>query len=349
MRISIDRNFLRRSFLLLAYIGINFFLTKLFSHYALSSPIVQYYKYYQLLVTYTPITFFIFSIITLIIDKKSLIIFDFVFYLLNIPFIFIITSWKTMGDPFVVLRFFFLLNLYIKIIPFLFFLFRMIRDKRELLPDRKLIIFSFLISLVFFSSLAFLDFSCRKLSGDEPHYLLVAHSLLHDFDFELLNNYLEQDYLTFYPDFLSSRNVRFYSGWKILSQLGIGFPILLLPGYAILGRLGAQLIICIITSLIIVNLLYILDFLNSKKGSFMIFIVSFFSSPFLIYSRAIYPEMFIALLIIYMVRLILTKSEADKWFIAKMTFLSIVLMVTKLKNFSPVFILLVLSFKKFIP
>ena len=37
----------------------------------------------------------------------------------------------------------------------------------------------------------------REPDGDEPHYLLIAHSLAYDLDTDLANNYAEEDSLTF--------------------------------------------------------------------------------------------------------------------------------------------------------
>jgi hypothetical protein len=38
----------------------------------------------------------------------------------------------------------------------------------------------------------------RWLTGDEPHYLVVTHSLLSDRDLDLANNYQERDFTNFY-------------------------------------------------------------------------------------------------------------------------------------------------------
>ncbi len=49
-------------------------------------------------------------------------------------------------------------------------------------------------TLLAFNSGALLVSQGGTFSGDEPHYLLICHSLLRDGDFELTNNYEHRDY-----------------------------------------------------------------------------------------------------------------------------------------------------------
>ena len=44
-------------------------------------------------------------------------------------------------------------------------------------------------------------------SGDEPHYLLAAHSLVHDGDLDLSNNYAQRDYAAFYTGYYLNPHV----------------------------------------------------------------------------------------------------------------------------------------------
>jgi hypothetical protein len=77
--------------------------------------------------------------------------------------------------------------------------------------------------------------------GDEPYYLLTAHSLIRDGDAYLANNLEQRDYLPFYWDRLASTqqtpflapvqdSLRQFSGLQ---------PLLLVPGYWLGGRTGA--------------------------------------------------------------------------------------------------------------
>ncbi|MGA2370384.1 MAG: hypothetical protein ACLPPV_10765 [Candidatus Korobacteraceae bacterium] len=100
--------------------------------------------------------------------------------------------------------------------------------------------------------------------ADEIHYTLLTYSLIHDHDFNLSNNYGERDYIEQFPshipgywasasDMESIRRephvVTTFKGQQLLWH-DIGLPILLIPGYALAKRLGAQLTIAVIASLI---------------------------------------------------------------------------------------------------
>jgi hypothetical protein len=78
-------------------------------------------------------------------------------------------------------------------------------------------------------------------SSDEPYYLLIAHSLLHDGDLDLTNNLARHDYLPFYWGELGVdlRSVRPGPEGGLYARLYQTFQvILLLPGYAMAGRAG---------------------------------------------------------------------------------------------------------------
>ncbi|MGH2522870.1 MAG: hypothetical protein ACRDH2_10245, partial [Anaerolineales bacterium] len=68
-------------------------------------------------------------------------------------------------------------------------------------------------------------------TGDEPHYLLAAHSLAYDGDFDLGNNYAERDYLSFYGDANLNPHTRpGLDGQAVLTH-NLGLSLLITPGY----------------------------------------------------------------------------------------------------------------------
>ncbi|HBA84295.1 MAG TPA: hypothetical protein DCZ95_09405 [Verrucomicrobia bacterium] len=89
------------------------------------------------------------------------------------------------------------------------------------------------------------------VAGDEPHYLLLTHSLVMDRDLNLLNNLEEQDYRLFYSGSMPDHRGGFASFWKgivrgrlknvpddywpghIYSMCSPGLPVLLAPAYAL--------------------------------------------------------------------------------------------------------------------
>ena len=78
-------------------------------------------------------------------------------------------------------------------------------------------------------------------TGDEPFYLLTAQSLLADGDFDLRNQYETRSYESFFdhPDGLWQQSVPLPDG-DLLSPHNPGLSILLIPGFALGGLVGAQ-------------------------------------------------------------------------------------------------------------
>ena len=71
-------------------------------------------------------------------------------------------------------------------------------------------------------------------TGDEPYYLLVAHSIIHDHDIDLTNNYDNQDYWHYYPGELYPRHEAKtdLSPASILSTAW-ALALLIVPAYAL--------------------------------------------------------------------------------------------------------------------
>jgi hypothetical protein len=75
-------------------------------------------------------------------------------------------------------------------------------------------------------------------SGDEPHYLMVAQSLLADRDLDLRNNYAQNDGRLFGHDQLEMGPHGRLTRGRVLSTHDIGLPVLLLPAYFVAQRLS---------------------------------------------------------------------------------------------------------------
>ncbi len=86
--------------------------------------------------------------------------------------------------------------------------------------------------------------------GDEPYYLLTAHSLIHDGDADLADNLARRDYLPFYWDHLASGQLPSYLGpiQDSLRQYSGLQPLLLVPGYWLGGRTGALVTMAILSA-----------------------------------------------------------------------------------------------------
>lgn len=85
--------------------------------------------------------------------------------------------------------------------------------------------------------------------GDEPHYLLIAHSLLVDHDLVVSNNYERGDYLAYYAGPLWPHYARPAKDGSLYSLHGPGLPALIAPALAIGGYRAVVLWIAAIGAL----------------------------------------------------------------------------------------------------
>ena len=88
--------------------------------------------------------------------------------------------------------------------------------------------------------------------GDEPHYLMVAESLLRDGDLALERDYAEGRYRAFYrsqPTLEPHYLVRGRNG-EIFSQHALGLSLLVLPAFALAGYPGASFFMALLSVLL---------------------------------------------------------------------------------------------------
>lgn len=170
------------------------------------------------------------------------------------------------------------------------------------------------------------------LTGDEPHYLLITHSLVFDRDFNLYNNVENKDSLLYYDRAVNgfSGGVelfgRYAKGKKITAQkeywtnkrysnLNFGLPIILSPWYWLGVLWDNQIRLCIIlflnilTSFLAINI-FLLSYKisNNKFGSLFATLCAGLSMPIIFYSRQVYPDLPAALFLIYSFRKICEKD-----------------------------------------
>ncbi len=108
----------------------------------------------------------------------------------------------------------------------------------------------FLLPLLLYLLILPWSTSRRGLDGDEPYFLLIAHSLAYDFDAELTNNYANGDSLRFVDRALepSWADPKRADG-RAFSRHSPVLPLLLAPGYRLAGKLGALVTMALITAL----------------------------------------------------------------------------------------------------
>jgi len=151
-------------------------------------------------------------------------------------------------------------------------------------------------------------------SGDEPHYLLISHSLLEDGDFDLSNNYSNKDY-TKYMDMLPQAKISPHyapgaKGRYSFHSPGISFY--LLPFYALGSLLEKKLMVFILRfgmsifgALFGIQVfLYALQEWKKEKLALTLWFILSFTSPLFFYSIHVYPEIIIALFSFTLFRLL---------------------------------------------
>ncbi|HUE85584.1 MAG TPA: hypothetical protein VMO26_05850 [Vicinamibacterales bacterium] len=128
-------------------------------------------------------------------------------------------------------------------------------------------------------------------SGDEPHYLLIATSMLRDGDIDLANDYTEERHLPFYPGPLTPRHVVLSASGHEYSFHGHGVAVLTVPGLA-LGGVGAVRLTFLVISALGVAALWTAARLASPSWPSPAVAVGavLCAMPFMAQSSAIYPD-----------------------------------------------------------
>jgi hypothetical protein len=132
-------------------------------------------------------------------------------------------------------------------------------------------------------------------TSDEPYYLLVAHSLVHDGDIDLANNLAERHYRPFYWDRLTAATpgVRATEDGRIYASSFQGMQVaLLVPGYWLAGRLGAVATLSLAGALALsLTFRLALRAGASLRAAFLAWLGAAFSVPVLSYVVSPWPEM----------------------------------------------------------
>jgi hypothetical protein len=156
---------------------------------------------------------------------------------------------------------------------------------------------AFVVSFAVYAAMGIRYAKQSGFNGDEPHYLVIAHSLLVDHDLDIANNHAQKDYAPFFagtlhPDFLQ----RGRHG-EIYSIHAPGLPALLAPAYRIGGPLGAVVFVALLAALASVLILILAGQLAGARIAWATWVIVCFSVPFVPYAWLIYPEAAAALIV----------------------------------------------------
>jgi hypothetical protein len=194
------------------------------------------------------------------------------------------------------------------------------------LSGRKKLLLLFLVGLLVFNAGSLLmTAEGFSFTGDEPHYLLISHSLLRDHDFDLANNYARKDYSGFmlFGGEIAPHVVTGAEPGRLYSFHSPGVAFLLLPFYALGGLLKGKAFIFVIrlgmslwAALFSVQVYLLARREWGKEGlAVRLWFFTSFISPVFFYAIHVYPEIIVAFLSLAAYRLLrhsptLTSSKA---------------------------------------
>lgn len=116
-------------------------------------------------------------------------------------------------------------------------------------PPRSDLLLDLLACLVF--AAVGLHYAGRlQASGDEPHYLLMAQSLLQERDLDLRDNYERQDFLDYTPGPLVPHYAAPRADGRPYPAHSPGLPVLLAPAYALGGRRACLVLLAALAALL---------------------------------------------------------------------------------------------------
>lgn len=207
-----------------------------------------------------------------------------------------------------------------------------IRASLEAMPIRRLSIqlfaLAFLVYLLYASGLIF---PALPFTGDEPHYLLITRSLTADRDLNLAGDYRDKKYQSFYDGILEPHAFPGKKGDAFLySKHFPALPVLVVPFYMAGERVGAlvsslthqavgersvlvffsRLPICLLTALVgLVFFLLAWELTRKRGAALMAWLLFSFCSPVLFYSHLIYPEIPVALILVWIAYLLIRNKQ----------------------------------------
>ncbi len=148
----------------------------------------------------------------------------------------------------------------------------------------------FMASFALYVCLGMWSLATVGLGGDEPHYLVITHSLLVDHDLEIENNHARGDYRAFWPGKLDPDYLQRGRNGRIYSIHSPGLSVLVLPGYGIAGARGAVITMCLIGALAALAVYDIALLFGGRAIALLTWMSICLTVPFVPHSWMLYPE-----------------------------------------------------------
>lgn len=140
----------------------------------------------------------------------------------------------------------------------------------------------------------------HQITGDEPHYLLMSHSLIYDHDLNLKNNFASKDFLRFYPADLPPFNQIAQhqletNADKFYSIHGAALSVILAPGYYLGGWEGAATLMVFLAAIVVwLTWIWTLLITKNRLASYIAVGLMVASAFFSNLAGYLYPDILIA-------------------------------------------------------
>jgi hypothetical protein len=142
---------------------------------------------------------------------------------------------------------------------------------------------------VYAATLGLDAFGGSDYGGDEPHYLLAAHSIVHDGDVDVRDEYDEREYARFYPHDLRPHGEE--TDGRLNEPHGVGFPLLIAPAYAVGGAKAVELFLAALAALAVALAYRLALRVVPDPWALGAALAVGLSPPLVAYGSAVYPEL----------------------------------------------------------
>jgi hypothetical protein len=147
-----------------------------------------------------------------------------------------------------------------------------------------------LVAFVAYAALGTRVPGAARAQGDEPQYLLMAHSLVHDRDLDLANQFAERQYAPFYGGDLDAHASAASPPGSIYSTHAPGLPALVAPAYALGGYRGVVVFLSMLVAVAMALLRDVVAEHTDGWTALAAWAVAALTPLVPVFALAIYPE-----------------------------------------------------------
>ena len=147
--------------------------------------------------------------------------------------------------------------------------------------------------------------------GDEPHYLVIAHSLVQDGDLQIENNHAQRDYGAFFEGVLPMDFLARGVDGVVYSLHAPGLPTVVAPAYAMAGYPGVVVMMSLLSALLTLAIYDLACRVAEDRAARLTWLVTTVSVPVVPLAWMIYPEVGAALVMAWAARWIVEPVSGD--------------------------------------